>query len=216
MNQKAYIKAVCKKIKCTGKKKKELAKQLESDITSALEQGETMEQICARMGTPKELAAEFNENMSEQELKSAKRNKIIKIVGIIVAVLLVLILLGYWMLPKTTPLEDSTTFDSEQVEISAVAVVMALNAEDYDALQKNYAAEIMKPYLTEEYMEQTKAKFNIDWKGAVSFGNAYMVEVSQQGKTYALVQLVVGYGQDNVTYTISFDEDYKLIGLYMK
>jgi hypothetical protein len=216
MNQKTYIKKVCKQLKCTRTKRIEIAKQLESDITSAMANGETMEQIVERMGAPKDIAAEFNENLSEEEIKRAKRAKKITIAGIIVVVLLILGLLGYWAVPKSKPLEESSIFDVEQVESKSMAVILALNMEDYDALQEEYADENMKPILTKEYMDNVKAGFDLDWKSNVSYGNAYAVEVSQLGKIYAVVQMTVGYGENNVTYTLSFDSDYKLAGLYMK
>lgn len=178
--------------------------------------GETMEQIVGRMGAPKDIAAEFNENLSEEEIKRAKRAKKITIAGIIVVVLLILGLLGYWAVPKSKPLEESSIFDVEQVESKSMAVILALNMEDYDALQEEYADENMKPILTKEYMDNVKAGFDLDWKSNVSYGNAYAVEVSQLGKIYAVVQMTVTYGENNVTYTLSFDSDYKLAGLYMK
>lgn len=216
MNQKTYIKKVCKQLNCTRAKRKEIAKQLESDITSAMANGEAMEQIFERMGTPREAAAEFNENLSGEEMKKAKRAKKIAIAGIIAVILLVLGLFGYWAVPKSKPLKESSMFDAEQVESKAIAVVSALNMEDYDALQEEYADENMKRILTKEYMDNVKAGFDLDWKSNVSFGNAYAVELSQMGKTYAVVQMTVAYGESNVTYTLSFDSDYKLAGLYMK
>lgn len=105
MNQKTYIKKVCKQLNCTRAKRKEIAKQLESDITSAMANGEAMEQIFERMGTPKEAAAEFNENLSGEEMKKAKRAKKIAIAGIIVVILLVLGLFGYWTGSQRYPLE---------------------------------------------------------------------------------------------------------------
>ena len=216
MNQKAYIKKVCKQLKCTNAKKKEIARQLESDISSAQEQGETMEQIIERMGMPKEVAAEFNENMSEDEIKGAKKSKWIRIIGIAIGVLLLLGVAIYLAIPKTTPIEESKVFDSEQVEIQTIAVILALNLEDYDTLQAEYAAEQMKSLLTKEQMDSAKSNFDIDWKSNISFGTAYITEVSQFGKHYATVQMTVTYGEASVTYTLSFDEDYKLAGLYMR
>lgn len=216
MNQKTYIQAVCKQLKCTKAKKQEIAKQLESDISSAMENGETLEQICDRMGSPKEAAAEFNENLSEGEKKKAKKSKKIMIAGIVSGVVLVFALLGYWAFPRSKPIEESKVFDAEQVEIQSMAVILAFNMEDYDTLQGEYADKTMKSVLTKEQMDSVKSGFEVDWKSDVSFGNSYAVEVKQMGKTYATVQMTVTYGEKNVTYTLSFDPDYKLAGFYMK
>ena len=216
MNQKTYIQKVYRQLRCTKAKKREIAKQLESDISSAIENGENMEQICERMGSPQEVAADFNENLSEEEKKKAKRNKRITIAGIIIVVVLFLGLLGYLALPKSKPIAESTIFDAEQVEVQSVAVILAFNMEDYDTLQKDYADEAMQSVLTKEKMDSVRADFDVDWNSDVSFGNIYAVEYSQMGKIYATVQMTVTYGEKNVTYTLSFDPDYKLAGFYMK
>ena len=125
-------------------------------------------------------------------------------------------LLIYWVLPKATPIEDSKIFDGEQLEVQAIAVILALNAENYEILQEDYVDDVMKPYMTEEYMEKIKEGFNVNWHETVSFGNPYMIELRQTGKVYATVQITVMYGKDNVTYTISFNPDYKVAGFYIK
>lgn len=216
MNQKTYIKAVCRKLKCTRTKKKEIEKQLESDISMALENGETMEEICQRMGTPKEAAEEFNENLSEQELRKAKRTKVCGITAIVIGIVFFLCLSGYWVMPKSAAISESRIFEEDRLETKTLAVILALDAKDYDALQTQYAEEKMKPYLTEEIMEQAKNNISDDWGKQVSIGKAYMAEITQMGKKYATVQVNVHYENADVTYTISFDSDYKLSGLYMK
>lgn len=216
MNQKTYVKAVSRQLKCSKAQKKEIKKQLESDISAALEQGETLEQVCSRMGTPKELAGEFNENLSEEELKQARRGKFYRITAVIMGIFLVLGLVGYWMLPKSIPIEQSTVFKEEQLENQTIKVISALDEKNYEVLQSEYADEIMKPYLTEEAMEQTKETIGNDWGKQVSLGNKYIAEIHQGWTKYAVVQINVGYENANVTYTLSFNTEYRLIGLYMK
>lgn len=216
MNKKTYVKAVGRQLKCSKAQKKEIQKQLESDISAALEQGETLEQVCSRMGTPKELAGEFNENLSEEELKQARRGKFYRITAVIIGFFLVLGLAGYWLLPKSIPIEQSTIFEEEQLENQTIEVISALDEKNYEALQSEYAAEIMKPYLTEEAMEQTKETIGSNWGKQVSLGNKYIAEIHQGWTKYAVVQINVGYENANVTYTLSFNTEYQLIGLYMK
>ena len=43
-----------------------------------------------------------------------------------------------------------------------------------------------------------------------------MSEIRQNGQRYVVVQVAVTYENVNVTYTITFDENMKLAGLYMK
>lgn len=216
MNQKTYIDAVCRHLKCTKGKKKEIARQLESDIASAAEHGETIDEICERMGSAKEVAAEFNENMPEKELKKVKKNRILTIIGIVVVILLGIGLLAYWMYPKTKTIEESKVFTQEQVEEKAMAVVMALYTEDYDILQNEYASEVMKTFVTKENMDAAKTQLDVDWKAAIGFGNSYAAVVHQYGKEYAVTEMTVTYGEDSVIYVITFNSDYKLEGLYMR
>ena len=56
MNAKQYINGIVQKIKCSGEKKKEIRKQLFTDINFRLEQGESLEDIISRMGSIKEIA----------------------------------------------------------------------------------------------------------------------------------------------------------------
>ena len=67
MNWEKYIKMVIRNIKCSGKKKKEIKRELTSDITTALAAGEEWQSIMERMGTPAALAAEFNKSEPPQE-----------------------------------------------------------------------------------------------------------------------------------------------------
>lgn len=216
MDQKAYIKEVSKYLKCSASKKKEIEKQLESDILTAMEKGEDFTQICGRMGTPKELAGEFNENLSEEELKGAKRKKAYRMIAVIAGILAVLGIMGYWLIPKPISIEENPVFDKERIEIRAKAVILALDMGDYETLQSEYAQEKMKPHLSREAMEQAKRNIGDDWGRQISLGNVYMTGIRQKGEEYVAVQVNVGYENANVTYTLSFDTEYKLIGLYMK
>ena len=75
MNKEKYIRLVLKNLKCSTAKKNEIKKELESDIVSAEESGEALDEIMARMGTPNSLAAEFNDNFSPEEcLKPSRGN----------------------------------------------------------------------------------------------------------------------------------------------
>ncbi len=156
--------------------------------------------------------------MSTVDKKSKmSKKKLAIIIAVIVLVLMgIMTLIANWMMPKTIPIEESTIFSAEEVEVKCMAVIFALNAEDYEALQKDYADEAMKSVLTKEYMDTAKSSLNVDWQANVSFGQPTVVEITQMGKTYATAQYPVTYGDKRVIYTLSFDTNYKLAGLYMK
>ena len=63
MDAKKYVNAIAGKIRCNEKKKKEIKKQLMMDIDMRIKQGETLAEIISQMGTVKEIADSFNENI---------------------------------------------------------------------------------------------------------------------------------------------------------
>ena len=69
MDERQYVNAIARRIKCNGKKKKEIKRQLLTDITMRTEQGEDFQEIISQMGTVKEIADGFNDNISEKEIR---------------------------------------------------------------------------------------------------------------------------------------------------
>ena len=70
----------------------------------------------------------------------------------------------------------------------------------------------MKAHLSREAMEQAKRSIGDDWGRQISLGNVYMTGIRQKGEEFVAVQVNVGYENANVTYTLSFDTEYKFIG----
>lgn len=215
MNAEKYVDSVVRKVRCGREKRKEIRQQLLSDISAELEEGETLEHVIGRMGSAAEAAEEFNQNLPEAELKRYRRGKRWKISGCI-AVALVLIACGiYWFLPKTYELSKGEYFDAKTVEAGMQEVIAELDRGDYEAMQAN-ATEEMQPVLTAEYMESAKATVSDDWGAFQAYGTAYMMQIKQQGKRFAVGQMTVSYENASVTYTLTFDEDMKLAGLFIK
>ena len=50
MDEKRYVNAVARKLKCGGKRKREIKRQLLADIQARKNQGERLEDIISRMG----------------------------------------------------------------------------------------------------------------------------------------------------------------------
>ncbi len=129
MNAEKYVKDIVNRLKCTGKKKKEIKNQLLSDIAARREQGEALEQILAGMGSPKEIAEAFCQNLSDAERKAYRRRKIGQTVGGIVIVILFMAALSWWMIPKPAALGDSPS--QEEITASVENVIELLNKNDF-------------------------------------------------------------------------------------
>ena len=216
MNQEKYVIAVLKKLKCSGSKKKEIRKELESDIAAALENGESLEEIMARMGSPASLAGEVNDNFSKEEITAFKRRKGLGIAGVIIGILVVLLLLGFYMIPKNYPMGKSGLYTEEEVTERTKTVISYFDEGDYEAIQEMCFSKSMEQAMTEEKLEEVKKLFGEDWGEFVTFGNIYLGEVVQMGKSYAVVQINATYENTGITYTLMFDKEMKLCAFYVK
>ena len=215
MGERQYVNAIARKIKCNGKKKKEIRKQLLMDIHMRMDQGEQLEEIISQMGTTKEIADGFNENISLKEQKRYARNKVLKIVIPIIVVLVFLILFVYWMFPKSFDIEQSKYFNREQVETAMKETIELLDAGDYIVLQES-AIPQMQPLLNAETMDSVKGVLSDDWGERKQFGAVYMVELIQGNRHFAVGEITVTYENVSATYRLTYDKDMRLSGIYVR
>lgn len=215
MDAKRYVNAIARKIKCNGKKKKEIKKQLLMDIQMRIDQGELLEEIVSQMGTVKEIADSFNETISMKEQKRYLRNKVLKIVIPIVVVLAFLILLVYWMFPKSVAIEQSKYFNKEQVEEAMKETIALLDEEDYTTLLE-VAIPQMQSILDAETMADVRGLISDDWGERRQFGAVYMVELIQGNRHFAIGEITVTYENVSVTYRLTYDEEMHLAGIYVR
>ncbi len=217
MTTENYVNAIVKQLKCSRRKRKEIKQQLLSDIAAAIENGETAAAIMARMGSAKEAAAEFNQNLSPTEQKHFSRSRKIKAVSSIIIVLaLLLLFLVYWFLPKSYPIGTSGAFDEKTVEQEVQKIIQLLDARDYPALRAASIPIMQKVLENEQQIEDVKENLSRDWGSFRSFGTMYMAEIKQRGQLIAYCEVTASYENTNVTYTLLFDKELRLAGLYMK
>lgn len=208
---KRYINQIIRKLKCSKKRRDEIKKQLLSEMESC----EGPQDAINRMGNPDEIAEEFNSSFSEEEKKAYKKEKRMKIFG---SILLILVVIGgiiFWALPKQIWIEDSKIFEKDIVMEQAEIVVEHLDADDYDALRE-MSDEKMKEFLTTHDLQSDKELLGTDWGEQESIGNVYIVELTQYGRKSAVVQMHVQYENQNVMYTIYFNTNMELEGLWMR
>lgn len=215
MDEKRYVNAVARKLKCGGKRKKEIKMQLLADIQERENQGERLEDIISRMGKAEEIADGFNENISAKEQKRYAVNRVLKVVIPIVVALLFLGMAGYWLFPKTVDIEKSRYFDKEEVEAAMKETVELLDAEEYAALQEN-AIPQMQSLLNAETRESMRKTLSDDWGERKQFGAVYMVEVVQGNSHLAVGEMTVTYENVSATYRLTYDEDMRFAGIYVR
>lgn len=215
MNEKRYVKAVARKIRCGGKRKKEIERQLLTDIQMREKQGERLEEIIARMGSAEEIADGFNENILAQEQKRYGRNRVLKIVVPVVLTVLFLGLFVYWLFPKSVDIERSKYFDKDRVEAAMKETIELLDAEDYAALQEN-AIPQMQTLLNAETRADMRSTLSDDWGERKQFGAVYMAELIQGNRHLAVGEMTVTYENVSVTYRLTYDEDMRFAGIYVR
>lgn len=216
MTKQQYIKRVTGHLQCSGAKKQEIRKQLNSHIEIALGEGRQLEEILAKMGDPGTLAAEFNENLGGSgERKVRKRRRLFLILGIVLGVLALAVGFLYWWLPKSQDIYNSKIFDAKQVEARSAEVIQAFSEGDRESFE-TYLTEELSGLLEQMTLEDIKAYVGQDWGSLLNTGSAYMAQIREKGRIYAVAQINASYENVSVTYTLFYDEDMKLDGFYVK
>lgn len=115
---------------------------------------------------------------------------------------------------SNTKLADA--FDEEQVEQAAENVVNQLVSGEYEAVVSEMSSE-MKEAVTAEALAANMEAMNAqtgafqEYKSTAAVGQA-----GADGADIAVVVVVAAFEKCNVTYTISYNTDMELIGLWMK
>ncbi|MCF6459547.1 DUF3887 domain-containing protein [Clostridium sp. Cult3] len=130
--------------------------------------------------------------------------------------LIALLLVCIFTLSACKKKELSNEFDQEQVEELAISVVDMVNKEDAEGI-KAISNEEMKQAMTDDIFEQVfdMVKQFGEYK-EVSEIDVTGVEDKASKEPIAVVVLKAKYTDKEAIYTISFDTDMKLVGLYVK
>lgn len=215
MNAEKYVNNIVNRIKCSGAKKKEIRIQLSSDISARMEQGESLEQIIESMGTAQEIAAAFCQDLSEAEKKAYRRHRAGMITGAVAAGVLVLVFLIWWAFPKPVSAEDYKQFARESVNAEVETVVTLLDENDFAALQ-GMAVRELQGVLTQETIDKARALVSDEWGEMQGIGTVYSQAYKQRGTVFVVTQTDVVYENVRAVYTITFDEDMKMAGIYIR
>lgn len=215
MTTEQYIKEVGKLLKCRASKKKEIKSELRAKIGLAVAGGEDPEDVLKRMGIPWDYANRYNDQFDKAERKAAKRERALKVWGIVLLVIAVLIAAIYWNLPKWSEIGESTVFREDRVKAEAEEIIRLYSDDDFEAVTARMNDD-MRQVLNAATLQYTKSQMKEEFGELLAFGNMYASEARQNGKSFAMVQVSVSYSNMSVTYTITFDADMKLAGFYIK
>lgn len=94
MTPNQYIEEIIRRLVLPNATKKRIRQDLAQDIQSAIDQGETLEQVIRRMGSPEDVARDFNESLAPPAAVLSGKQKAAKIILILVIVLSSLSLLS--------------------------------------------------------------------------------------------------------------------------
>ncbi len=108
-------------------------------------------------------------------------------------------------------------FDQEEVGTAAEEIVGFATAGDYDAVVMSLR-EDLKGSIT---ADQLRESWGPIYENAGAFKSVTKTTFSSTadestGEEYAVVQVLVKHENANLLYTISFDKDFALVGLYLK
>lgn len=213
MNKTQYVRQVIYHLNCSRFEKERIRQDLLSDIDVALEAGETWQDILHRLGPAKQMAKEMSENMG-LPCERSHRNLIIGIISGVVGGIIVLLVLGYLWTPRQVSLKDSSYFDENTVYQQAQTVVEDLNNADFNAIYELSNAKLKKALSVQQLKENWE---KMDVGSFQEISRYYATEMdSLIQQDYAVCEVLAVYSQHTVTFTISFDTDMKLAGLYMK
>lgn len=217
MNKERYVRYIVKKIEGSSQTKKAAKEQLLREVTDAMEQGETLIDVIARMGSDEEVAKKWNDTLSEKERKQYKKCRVLKRIGIIIGILVLVFIACVWLFPRYYEIDLGGRYDKQEVEQQVRRVVEQLDREEYDAL-KQIATDSMKKVLNARMIESAKEEQTgkKDWGAFVKYGELHMSQMHYRGKIYAVTQITVEYKAMSVVYSIAFDEQMKLTKLSME
>lgn len=130
------------------------------------------------------------------------------IIGI-VSLLIISILGGC----NSTKLADS--FDKDTVEASAKQVIDYLNAGDYDSIHA-MLREDGKEILTSEVLTDAVDKTYGKAGSFVEYKDTNVIGKKDKDADYAIALIEAEYEKKSVLFTISFDSNMELVGIFMR
>lgn len=132
---------------------------------------------------------------------------------ITLSILLLIVITLTACTPKSLP----EKFDAEKVKATAENVITLFSNEEYDKITNELTREDLKTALTPDVLSNAKAQIMPNAGSFVEFSKAsYITQKDKAGNDIVAAVIATKYQNQTVTYTISFDENFKIIGFYLK
>ena len=106
-------------------------------------------------------------------------------------------------------------FDAQVVEQHVMATITRFEKDDIAGLQAE-ATTGLRPHLTAEQVTGAKAEFAPKWGARAGVGKPLMTAGKEDGKWYVICELAVGYKATAVVYRLTYDENMKLAGFFVR
>ena len=111
--------------------------------------------------------------------------------------------------------EVQAPFDVQVVEQHVMATITRFEKDDITGLQAEATAGL-RPHLTAEQVTGAKAEFAPKWGARAGVGKTMMTAGKEGDKWYVICELAVGYKATAVIYRLTYDENMKLAGFFVR
>ena len=111
--------------------------------------------------------------------------------------------------------EEQAPFDVQVVEQHVMATIDRFEKDDIVGLQREATLEL-RPHLTAEQVTGAKAEFAPKWGPRGAVGKPLMTAGKEGDKWYVICELAVGYKATAVVYRLTYDENMKLAGFFVR
>ena len=111
--------------------------------------------------------------------------------------------------------EVQAPFDVQVVEQHVMATIDRFEKDDIAGLQREATLDL-RLHLTAEQVTGAKAEFAPKWGPRGAVGKPLMTAGKEGDKWYVICELAVGYKATAVVYRLSYDENMKLAGFFVR
>lgn len=177
MTEQQFLRQIKRLLHCKADKKREILRQLESDIASAKEGGKSWEEIRQEWGTPEQFVSEFNEDG-----RSIQKGKRILIGSVAVLVLFACVAAGVWFAhshEKNSGQQLTKNVETQKIE-KIPDVVREVITDFSDGAYEKFIARC------DAKMQAAFSKKN--WEDAQKIASSQMIEKAENEKLLSVTQ----------------------------